>query len=187
MMSSKNFRFILKYFLFTLVFIMFCAFQSSFWSVLIDFLPAPQLWLIFLIYIFLKWSGYSTVFYAYGLGLILIFFTAMPLKMSWLCLLGLYGYTWVFKTRIHSSSLFLFSVLCGSASLFYSGFYIFLSYFLEQKMTSFSLLERLLDAGMTFLSAAIIYLFLDYLEHFFTVKEAWSPVSKDVNAHLGEF
>ncbi len=186
MMSSKTFRNIFKYFLFTLVFVMFCAFQSSFWSILIDFLPAPQLWLIFLIFVFLKWPGFSTVFYAYGLGFILILFSAMPLKMSWLSILGLYCYVWIFKTRIHSSSLFLFSVLCGSASLFYSMFYIFLSYLLEQKMTPFLFFERLLDSGMTFLSAFPIYLFLDFINKAFAAKEVWSPVSKDLNSHLGD-
>lgn len=185
-MNPKNLRYILKYFLFTFLFFIFCAFQTSFWSVAIDFLPAPQLWLVFLVFIFLKWPSYSTIFYTYLLGFILVLFTLMPLKMSWFSLLGLYGFVWLFKNRIHSASLFLFSVLCAAASLFYSVFYIFLSYFLEQKMTSFLFFNRLLEAGMTFLASSLVYLFLNFIDRFLTTQEAWSPVSKDLNSHLGD-
>lgn len=184
MMSSKNFKIFLKYFLFTVLFFVFCAFQTSFWKVLIDFLPAPQIWLIFLVFIFLKWPGYSTVFYAYFLGYILTLFTLMPLKMSWLSLLGLYCFVWIFKNRIHSASLFLFSVLCAAASLFYSTFYILLSYSLEKKMTSFLFFDRILEAGVTFLVSSAVYLILDYLNRRLLTAETWSSKNTDIHAHL---
>lgn len=186
MMSPKNLRRFFKYVLFTILFFMFCAFQTSFWSVLIDFVPAPQLWLIFLVYIFLKWPGYGTIFYTYLLGFIFILFTLTPLKMSWFGLLGLYGFVWLFKNRIHSVSIFLFSVLSAAASIFYSAYYIFLSYFLENKMTSFLFFERLLESAMTFLASGIIYVLLNYLDQAFAVQESWTPVSKNLNSHLDD-
>ncbi len=189
-MSSKNFKIFLKYFLFTLLFFTFCAFQTSFWNVLIDFAPAPQIWLIFLVFIFLKWPGSTTIFYAYFLGYILTLFSLMPLKMSWLSLLGLYGFVWIFKNRIHSASLFLFSVLCAAASVFYSTFYILLSYSLEKKMTPFLLIDRILEAGITFLVSSIIYLILDFFNRRLITAETWTSKNTDIhanlNSHLGE-
>jgi hypothetical protein len=174
MISRKTFLKILKYFLFTLMFFIFCSFQTSFWAVLIHFLPAPQLWLIFLVFIFLKWPGYSTVFYSYFLGYILTLFTLMPLKISLFGILGIYGFVWIFKTRIQSTSLFLFSVLSGAASLFYSSLYLILSSSLELKMTSVLFFDRLLQAGITFLLSSVVYFILDGLHKYFDTTDDWS-------------
>ncbi len=186
MISKKNLRFILKYLSFTFVFFMFCAFQTSLWPFIINFLPPPQLWLIFLVFIFLKWSGFSIVFYAYLLGYILTLFTLMPLKMSWLSILGIFGFVWLFKNRIHSSSLFLFSILCGASSLFYSVIYITISYSLEPNKTSFLFFDRILQAGITFMISLVVYSILDSLDRLFTTQEIWSSDSKDLNSHLGD-
>ncbi len=187
MISQKKLRVILKYFLFTLIFLIFCAFQTSFWSVLIDFLPAPQLWLVFLVFIFLKWPSYVAIFYAYFLGYLLTLFSLMPLKMSWLSLIGLFGFVWIFKNRIHSASLFLFAVLAASASLFYSGFYILISTYLEQNMTSVFFFQRLLEAGMTFLASSVVYLILDFIDLRLSTSETWSSSdTKNLNTHLSE-
>ena len=40
-----------KYLVFTFMFMVFCAFETSFWPNLINFIPAPQLWLLFVFYI----------------------------------------------------------------------------------------------------------------------------------------
>lgn len=186
MISKKTLRFILKYFFFTLLFFAFCAFQTSFWPVIIDFLPAPQLWLIFLVFIFLKWPSYSAIFYAYALGYILTLFTLMPLKMSWLGILGIFAFVWVFKNRIHSATLFLFSVLCGTCSLFYSALYIVLSSSLEPNQTSILFFDRILQAGITFLTSLLIYSVLDKVDRLFATQEAWTTESKNLNSHLGE-
>jgi hypothetical protein len=186
MISKKTLRFILKYFFFTLIFFMLCAFQTSFWTVLIDFLPAPQLWLIFLVFIFLKWPSYSAIFYAYLLGYILTLFSMMPLKMSWLSVLGIFGFVWIFKNRIHSSSLFLFAILCGACSLFYSVLYIAISSYLETNKTSFLFVDRILQAGITFLVSLIVYSALDALDRLFATQETWAADAKDLNSHLGD-
>jgi hypothetical protein len=186
MMSKKNIRKFFKYFVFTILFFAVCAFQTSFWSELITFVPAPQFWLIFLVYIFLKWPGFQTIFYTYFLGYILMLFTLMPLEMSWFTLLGLYAFVWLFKNRIHSSSLFLFSVLCAASSLYYSGIYILCSTILESKITSFLIFHRVLEAGMTFLASGIIYLLLDLFDRFFATDESWSPATPNLNSHLDD-
>lgn len=186
MISKKNLRFILKYLSFTLFFFILCAFQTSLWPFIISFLPAPQLWLIFLVFIFLKWSGFSTVFYSYLLGYILTLFTLMPLKMSLLSILGIFGFVWIFKNRIHSSSLFLFSILCGACSLFYSVLYITISSSIEPNRTSLLFFDRILQAGITFLVSLVVYSVLDHLDRLFTTQEIWTTESKDLNSHLGD-
>lgn len=186
MISKKSLRLILKYFFFTFIFFIFCAFQTSFWTVLIEFLPAPQLWLILLVFIFLKWPSTSAIFYAYLLGYILTLFSMMPLKMSWLSILGIFGFVWIFKTRIHSSSLFLFAVLCGACSLFYSVIYIAISSYLETNKTSFLFFDRVLQAGVTFLVSLAVYSALDMIDRLFATQETWTSDAKDLNSHLGD-
>lgn len=186
MISRKTFRNILKYLVFTFIFFIFCALQTSFWSVLIDFLPAPQFWLMFLVYIFLKWPTNSTIFYAYFLGYVLTLFSSMPLKMVWLSTLGLCGFVLFFKNRIQSTSLFLFSVLCGASSLFYSVLYVSISSSVETNATSVLFLDRVLQVGLTFLVSAPIYFVLHTIDHFFKTTETWSSDSQGISVSKGE-
>jgi len=173
-MSKQRISFYLKYLVFTLVFFAFCAFQSSFWPFVIDSLPSPQLWLLFIIFISLKWSNTNNIFYIYFLGFCMTQFSYVSLKTIWMSLLAVTLFVWIFKNRIHSTSLFFFSVLVGSASLLYSVVYIATSNWLELNPTPIYFLHRLLEIGCNFLFSIPVFKFLSFIDERFQTTETWN-------------
>lgn len=173
-MNKKTIKLILKYFSFTAIFFLFCGFQVSFWPEIISFLPAPPLWLIFIVFITLKWPPLSTAFYIYFIGYIATLFSSIPLKMVWISYIFLFLFAWLFKKRFHSASLYMFSIMCTISYLFYSLIYISVSYWLEQTPTSLYVLIRFLEMGLTFLLSSSIYLLLNKVDTYFRDTEIWT-------------
>lgn len=176
-MSRSSILLILKLVTFTVVFYAFCAFQTSFWPFILGTFPAPQLWLIMVVFIALKWPTFRTVFFIYFLGLIMTRFSYVPLKMAWTSLVMLIMFVWFFKNRIHSTSLFYFSILATSGSFFYSLSYILLSNWLEPAPTSIYFLHRTLEMGCNFLFSIPVYKFLDFIDKRFESTPSWGPTS----------
>ncbi len=184
MMSRKNLRRFFKYLLMTVIFFFLCGMQSSFWPFVIDFLPSPPLWFIFIVYISLKWPSLSTLFFIYFLGYCMTYFTHMPLKMVWFSLLALYTLIWTFRSRIHSTSLILFSILCAGSYVCYSVIYIALSYTFEDRPTEILFLQRLLETGLVFIVSSPIYFILHKIDQHFTEQEIWTNAQQ--NEALGD-
>lgn len=176
-MSRSTILLILKLATFTLVFYAFCAFQTSFWPFVLGTFPAPQLWLILVVFIALKWPTFRTIFFIYFLGLVLTRFSYVPLKMAWTSLLMLLFFVWIFKNRIHSTSLFYFSILVTGGSLFYSIGYILLSRWLEPVPTSIHFLHRILEMGCNFLFSIPVYKLLDFIDRRFESSPSWGPTT----------
>lgn len=178
-MSKRQIVLIIKLLVFTLVFFAFCAFQTSFWPFVLSTFPAPQLWLIMVIFIALKWPTVRALFFIYFLGFVLTRFSYIPLKMAWTSLLAVTLFVWFFKNRIHSTSLFYFSILVTSGSLFYSIVYILISRWLEPMGTPIYFLHRLLELGCNFLFSIPVYKTLDVLDQKFQSSQTWGPASTD--------
>ncbi|MFN3454629.1 MAG: hypothetical protein ACK41T_06670 [Pseudobdellovibrio sp.] len=174
-MTKKNLLLSLRLFIFTLVFFAFCGFQTSGWNFIFNSLPSPQLWLIFIVYIGYKWSQKLAVSYIYFLGFILTFYTYAPLKMVWMTLFALVLFIWFFKNRIHSNSLFFFSVLVTSSSLFFTLAYIIISGWLESNSTPIHFVHRLLEIGLNFLFSLPVYKFLHFIDNKLQPSEPWGP------------
>lgn len=183
-MSKRNLILIAKYIIFTVVFFAFCAFQTSFWPFVLNTFPSPQLWLILIIFIALKWPPVRAIFFIYFLGFIMTRFSYIPLKMAWTTLLALTVFVFLFKNRIHSTSLFYFSILVTSGSFFYSIVYLAVSRWLEPSATPIYFLHRLLEMGCNFLFSIPIYKFLDFIEQRFQSSESWGPTNTDKHGEL---
>lgn len=172
-MSRSTIFLILKLAMFTLIFYAFCAFQTSFWPFVLGSFPAPQLWLITVVFVALKWPNVRAVFFIYFLGFIMTRFSYVPLKMAWTSLIVLMLFVWFFKNRIHSTSLFYFSILAASGSLFFSIAYIFISRWLEPSPTPIFFVHRLLEMGCNFLFSIPVYKFLEYVDQRFESAPSW--------------
>jgi hypothetical protein len=178
-MSKQRLSIYFKYLVFTLVFFAFCAFQSSFWPFVLDALPSPQLWLLFIIFISLKWTSVYNIFYIYFLGFCMTQFSYVSLKTIWMSLLAVTLFVWIFKNRIHSTSLFFFSILVSSTSLLYSIVYISTSNWLEFNPTPIYFLHRLLEIGCNFLFSIPVFKLLSFIEDQFKSSEAWGITSAE--------
>ena len=176
-MSRSTILLILKLVVFTLVFYAFCAFQTSFWPFVLGSFPSPQLWLIMVIFIALKWPNIRAVLFSYFLGLIMTRYSYIPLKMAWTSLVALMLFVWIFKNRIHSTSLFYFSILATSGSFFYAVAYILISRWLEPNPTPIFFLHRLLEMGCNFLFSIPIYKFLEFIDQRFESNPSWGPTT----------
>lgn len=176
-MSKNTLVLILKLIIFALVFYAFCAFQTSFWPFILGTFPSPQLWLIMIIFIALKWPSTRAVFFIYFLGLVMTRFSYIPLKMVWTTLITLVLFVWVFKNRIHSTSLFYFSILVTSGSFFYNVVYLLISRWLEPASSPIYFVHHLMELGCNFLFSIPVYKFLDFLDQHFYSSSTWGPTN----------
>lgn len=167
LISKNDTTQVTKYVVFTFVFMLFCAFETSFWPNLIDFIPAPQFWLLFVFYICVRWSERWNIFFLYLLGFIVTLYSMMPLKMAWFSLLIIHATIYFLKNRIHSTSVVTFSLLSLAMSVVYAIVYILLSYIFEKIPTSLIPLERFISFGLNFLVSVPVYIFLEQLNSFF--------------------
>ena len=157
-----------------------CGFQTSFWPNIIKFLPSPQLWLITVLFISMRWKSLATIFYIYFLLYFLTFFSEIPLKMLWTSLAIVHFAVITVKDRIQLSGVFSFILFTFAGSiLFETGYFIF-SDILEPVPTTAMLLDRLLQVLVNFIFSYPMYFVLDICDRFFQTKEDWrqSEVSR---------
>lgn len=174
-MNKRHLKLIYKFLLFTLVFFMACGFQTSFWPNVITFLPSPQIWLIMIIFISIRWKSMTNLFFIYFLLYTLTFFSEIPLKMLWTTLAIVYFIIATVKNRIQLSGVFAFIVFCFAGSaLFEIGYYTF-SDVLEPVPTTAMILDRLLQILVNFIISYPTYFLLDFVDKVFQEKEDWRP------------
>lgn len=182
MISKKSLRLVLRFLFFTTIFMVLCAFQTSFWPFMIPLLPAPSLWLMVIVYVAVKWPPPASILYIYFLGLIMTQYSFIPLKMAWVSLLVLYTFIWLFKNRIHSGSLFFYSILSAASSLAFSFTFIIVSYLLEKNPTSLLILHRLIDAGLLFILGFPLFAFMSKIDDFFQIDDPWNTTRKSTTS-----
>lgn len=180
---------VIKYVLFSLVFMAFCAFETSFWPNVISFIESPQLWLIFIVFIVVRWTERWNLFYLYFLGYTLTLYSMMPLKMAWFSLIVVYAVLYFLKMRIHSTTAGTFSILTAAVSILYSVVYIGFSHLFEKNPTAIMPLTRLSHACMNFIFSIPVFIMLDWLNGFFktsvevnenkTIKSIVTPREQD--------
>lgn len=172
-MNKQQLRLIYKLLSFTLIFFLACGFQTSFWPNVISFLPSPQLWLIIVIFISIRWKSMNNIFFIYFLLYTLTFFSEIPLKMLWTTLAIVYFVIATVKNRIQLSGVFAFIMFCFAGSvLFEVGYYVF-SDILEPVPTTAMILDRLLQILVNFIISYPVYFVLDLLDKALQTKEDW--------------
>lgn len=156
-MNNARLRHYIKIFVFTLLFFLACGFQTSFWPNVITFLPSPQIWLIMLVFITLKWKPVFTIFYIYFLAFCLTFFSEIPLKMLWVSLLIMFTVLWLIKNRIQLTGVFSFIILTLLGSFVFELSYYYFSDLLEAIPTSFMFFDRSLQILVNFIFCYPLY------------------------------
>jgi hypothetical protein len=160
--------------LFTLFFFFACGFQTSFWPHIITIIPSPQIWLLLIFFITLKWSPLFTIFYIYFLGFCLTRFSQIPLKMAWSTLLVTFTLLSFLKNRVQLSGVFSFVLYCFVGSFIFQVSYVLLSDLLEKIPSTVLFIERFLQILVNFIFSYLFYFVFEWLDQFLNVKDNWA-------------
>ena len=177
-MNNVSLRNIVKLFAFGLFFFIGCGFQTSFWPNIITSIPSPQVWLIIILFIIVRWNNLNYIFYIYFLSYCLTVFSEMPLKMLWTSLFVTYFILVSIKKRIHLSGVFSFILLSFLGSLIFEASCYFLSGVLEPTPVSLMFFDRLLQILVNFIFSYPLYFALEMLEKSLAVQEDWKTSSQ---------
>lgn len=177
-MSNLRLRFYFKIFAFTLLFFVACGFQTSFWPNIITFIPSPQVWLILIIFMTVRWEPLFTIFYIYFLGFCLTRFSEIPLKMIWSTTLVMFSSLLFIKNRIQLTGAFSFIILTLFGSSVFELVYYYFSDVLEAIPTSLMLIDRLLQILVNFVFCYPLYFTLDKLDILLFDENEWRRSSK---------
>ncbi len=180
-MNKLQIRLVTQLMLFTFLFFVGCGFQTSFWPNVFSFLPSPQIWLIIILFMAVKWRSLNTIFYIYFLSYCVTFFTDVPLKMLWIPLLLIYTLIVLVKDRIRLTGVFSFILYTLVGSLLFEVSYYFISGLIEPVPTSFMFVDRLLQILMNFILSYPLYFLLDFVDRSFSPDEDWQR--SNLNQH----
>lgn len=184
-MNNLRLRFYFKILIFTLVYFFACGFQTSFWPNILPFLPGPQIWLVMMIFITLKWEPIFSIFYIYFLGYCLTFFSDVPLKMVWTCSLIVFCVIWFIKNRAQLSGTLLFVLMVLVGSTVFELSYYNLSDLLEPTPTTLQFFDRVLQILINFLFSYPLYFALEKLDKLLLDENNWTRSSAaDSNQEL---
>lgn len=176
-MNKLQLRLIYKLLAFTLVFFLGCGFQTSFWPNIISFMPGPQIWLIVLMYITIKWKSIYNIFFIYFLTYCLTAFSDIPIKMLWCTWPIIYFVMISVKNRIQLSGVFSFIVFSFAGSLLFEVSYYFLSDILEATPTTVMFVDRLVQILTNFIFSYFVYFLLDFVDRMTLAQEDWRDSS----------
>ena len=149
--------------LFAMLFVI-AGFQTTFWYQLFGEVPAPLLWLNLIVYIILYRRPFPAILIVYAMGLLLINFTGMPLKMMWISLLILFVLVFMIKSRVFWSGSGYYTIMCAFSAVTYHLIYLLVSFVLEPNPVSFDFLDRLVQIILTPSFAFPIYWVLAKLD-----------------------
>lgn len=180
-MTNKRLRFYFKIFVFTLLFFIACGFQTSFWPNIITFIPSPQIWLIIIIFMTVRWVPIFSIFYIYFLGYCLTRFSDIPLKMIWSTTLVMFSSLLFIKNRIQLTGAFSFITLTLFGSFAFELSYYFFSDMLETIPTSLMIMDRLLQILVNFVFCFPLYFTLDKLDILLFDDNEWRHSTKAYN------
>lgn len=177
-MNNTRLRFYFKVLTFTLLFFFACGFQTSFWPNLISFLPSPQIWLILVFFIAMRWPPVFAIFYIYFLAFCLTSFSDVPLKMLWTTLLLTFTAIWFVKDRIQLTGAFSFIVISLFGSVIFELSYYYLSDLLEVTPTAFMFIDRMLQILVNFIFCYPLYFVLMYLDKLLLDQDEWQKSTR---------
>ena len=176
-MNKLRLRYILKLVVFSLFFFLACGFQTSFWPNIITAIPSPQVWLIMILFIIIRWDSLNNIFYIYFLSYSLTIFDEIPLKMLWTSLFITFFILVSIKKRIHLGGVFSFILLSLAGSLIFEVSSYFMSDLLEPTPTGLMFFDRLLQILVNFIFSYPLYFALEMLDKALQVQEDWKTSS----------
>jgi hypothetical protein len=141
-----------------------CGFQSSFWFQLTGGAPAPQLWMLIIVYLAL-YRPYSTaMLLVYALAFVMKAFSAVPLGILWgtlFCVVSLASYV---RSRFFWSSTRYFVMTSAAFCLLFNVVFLLFSKMIEENPASISPFTRLIEILLTTLFAAPMYWLLLHVD-----------------------
>jgi hypothetical protein len=176
-MNKQQIRYIYKLIAFTLLFFLGCGFQTSFWPNVISALPSPQVWLITLMFITIKWKSIYNIFFIFFLTYCLTAFADIPLKMLWCTWPIIYFVMISVKNRIQLSGVFSFILFTLAGSLLFEVGYYWFSDMLEATPTTIMFIDRLLQILMNFIFSYPVYFVLEAVDRWTATQEDWNESS----------
>lgn len=140
-------------------------------------MPSPQVWLITLMFITIRWKSIYNIFFIYFLTYCLTAFSDIPLKMLWCTWPVIYFSLISVKNRIQLGGVLSFILFTFAGSfLFEAGYYIF-SDMLEATPTMVMPVDRLLQILMNFIFSYPVYFVLSFADRLTLAQEDWRDSS----------
>lgn len=150
----------------TLVVLGLSAFCTTFWYSLFGNVPAPQLWLCWVLYLALYRGFLEALFLSYGLGLTMTAMTSLQLKVIWFSFLTLVGLTSFARNKVFWPGLRYFTMatflMCVAWNISLLGY----SWILEPNSAELQPLGRIFEVALTTISSPLVYGIMTWLERF---------------------
>lgn len=142
----------------------FCGFQSTLWPNLVGGIQSPQLWLCWVIFLTLYRPFFEALLTAYLLGLTLIPYTSMPLKMVWPALLIVVSAVSFAKNKVFWPGMRYFVGATAVSVVVWHLASLVLSAILEKPSAPLLFLPRTLESLLTILAAPAVYYLMNWTE-----------------------
>jgi hypothetical protein len=144
----------------------FSSLQTTLWYQVLGQIPAPQLWLSWLIFLALYRPYFEALFVSYVFGLIMTAFSSSPLSLVWPTFLILVSTVSFARNKVFWPGLRYFMIATLIASISWHVVVFSLSHFIEKTPAPPMFIFRLLEVLMTFLSSPLVYIVMKKLESF---------------------
>lgn len=162
-------------FLLTIVFAIFLSLQKILWPAIFSTLPAPPLWINFIVFTALYRPPRVGILYSYFLGWVFSFYTLAPLKLILFSIIIVYGVTLFIKSRLFMEGFFYFSVLSIIATFNFHVTWLSLSYLFETTSAPLDLVHRFVQVLLTPALAIPLYYFLISFDKVFSYTQEGDP------------
>ena len=148
-----------------------CGLQTSFWYQFTGGAPAPQLWLLIIVYLTLYRDYFTAIFSSYALSsLVVLAFTAAPLGLFWSVLFGLVSISSFLKRRLFWSSARNFVIGAVGMTTLYHILMVVFSRVLERDPSPFQVGTRLSEIALSSLCALPVFWVMQSLDRW-TLRE----------------
>lgn len=148
------------------VVLVFSSLQTTLWYQILGQIPAPQLWLSWLIFLALYRPYFEALFISYAFGLIMTAYSSSSLALVLPTFLILVSTVSFARNKVFWPGLRYFMIATLMASVSWHAIILVLSQVIEKTPAPTMLIFRMLEVMMTFLSSPIIYFIMKKLEQF---------------------
>lgn len=162
-MSPFSIRMVIIHFLFALL---LCGVQTGMWPGLLGSVPAPQLWLCWVLYIALYRGYFEALFLSYFFGLTMTSMTSLHLKIIWLSFFTLVSFTSFIRNKVFWPGLRYYMIATFLMGLSWNASLMIFSKLLEPHPAQPQIVIRSFEVILTTLASPLVYFIMKWLERF---------------------
>ncbi|MEQ1878626.1 MAG: hypothetical protein ABL958_18430 [Bdellovibrionia bacterium] len=170
-------RQILRLFIYLMLTLLMCGFQTSFWYQMFGGMPSPLLWLTLIVYLSVYRDTNEGLISVFLVAMTLSVFTAMPEGLLTIIILILFFGARFFRSRIFWPGPTYFMLVCAGAVPVFSISHILLSlYFEPNPLTRPDIVRWGLQTCETTIAALLVFPAYEWIDEFLkeTGDETWS-------------